>query len=79
MQILKKEGGMNPKGSGEGMMVKALGSHRFTDEALSPFRFRVNNINPLTTCNRHRHTDTHRTGGFHYIIRGLHISDGKIR
>lgn len=40
MQIEKKEGEMNPKGSGEGMMVKALGSHRLTDEALSSFKFK---------------------------------------
>ena len=40
LQIKKKKSEMNPKGGAEGMMVKALGSHRFTDEALSSFKFK---------------------------------------
>lgn len=42
------------------MIVRALGSHTFTDEFLSLFSSN-NKINPMHTCT-HTHTHTHRIG-----------------
>ena len=70
----KKKGNKVTNKKRKEMIVKALGSHRFTDEFLSLFSSN-NKINPMNTCT---HTHTHTGWGIHYIIRCLLNSDGKI-